>query len=129
MFTENSKNAKMVDEQTSSGSFNVNDAFVQVGNGNLPFGGVGASGYGRYHGKAGFENFSNLKSSLKSKANNMYPSSARFPPFDDSKEKVMRRVLAYGGTTYSGIGKCCLIFWLLAAIIVAAAICIPIVLA
>jgi aldehyde dehydrogenase (NAD+) len=61
-FSENSKNIKLIKEKTRSGSFVVNDAVVHLLNCHLPFGGVGASGYGRYHGKSGFLAFSNPKS-------------------------------------------------------------------
>lgn len=47
--------------QTLSGSAAVNDVVVQFLQVDLPFGGVGASGFGRYHGKEGFETFSHLK--------------------------------------------------------------------
>ncbi len=47
---------------TTSGSVCFNDVVLQAGVPELPFGGVGASGTGRYHGAAGFETFSNQKS-------------------------------------------------------------------
>lgn len=47
--------------QTLSGSVAINDVVVQFLQVDLPFGGVGASGFGRYHGKEGFETFSHLK--------------------------------------------------------------------
>ena len=50
--------------ETSSGSFTTNEVILQVINYNLPFGGVGESGMGRYHGKKGFEELSNMKSYL-----------------------------------------------------------------
>ncbi len=62
LFTENKKLAKEIKERTSSGAFVVNDAVVQLLNCHLPFGGVGKSGSGRYHGKSGFLAFSNPKS-------------------------------------------------------------------
>ena len=43
----------------------VNDVVVQLSAPDLPFGGVGMAGFGRYHGRAGFEAFSNLKSVLR----------------------------------------------------------------
>lgn len=58
-FSENSKNIKKLRYATSSGAFVVNDAVLQMANHHLPFGGVGSSGYGRYHGISGFKNFSN----------------------------------------------------------------------
>ncbi len=50
---------------TSSGGICFNDVIMQAGIPELPFGGVGASGMGRYHGKAGFETFSNQRSILQ----------------------------------------------------------------
>jgi len=47
--------------RTVSGGVTVNDVIYHVGCNTLPFGGVGASGMGRYHGEAGFETFSHMK--------------------------------------------------------------------
>lgn len=52
--------------RTSSGGACVNDMLVHLANPRLPFGGVGMSGMGKYHGKASFELFSNLRSVVKS---------------------------------------------------------------
>ena len=51
--------------KTSSGGVCFNDVVMQAGIPELPFGGIGASGMGRYHGKAGFETFSHQKSIFK----------------------------------------------------------------
>lgn len=56
--------AKRVIRHTSSGGVVVNDTILHVANPNLPFGGVGNSGMGRYHRHAGFLSFSNPKSVL-----------------------------------------------------------------
>jgi acyl-CoA reductase-like NAD-dependent aldehyde dehydrogenase len=48
-------------ERTVSGGATVNETLLHVGQEDLPFGGVGASGMGQYHGRAGFETFSKLK--------------------------------------------------------------------
>ncbi|WP_269616639.1 aldehyde dehydrogenase family protein [Prochlorococcus marinus] len=50
---------------TSSGGVCFNDVVLQAGIPELPFGGVGTSGMGKYHGKAGFDNFTHYKSILK----------------------------------------------------------------
>ena len=48
--------------EISAGSFSVNEVALAMCNSDLPFGGVGASGMGKYHGKAGFDSCSNKKS-------------------------------------------------------------------
>ena len=99
-FSESSKNIQLLKNNTSSGAFVTNDAVVQLLNCHLPFGGVGASGSGRYHGIAGFYNFSNAKSICKTKAINIYPLSNRFAPYTDSKKRTMTFLLKAGGITY-----------------------------
>lgn len=58
---------------TSSGSLVVNETIYQIMNAYLPFGGVGQSGYGRYHGEEGFKTFSNMKSILIKPSLNCFP--------------------------------------------------------
>lgn len=48
-------------KRTSSGGASINDTLIHIGNQNLPFGGVGYSGFGKYHGKQSFLNFSNQR--------------------------------------------------------------------
>ena len=57
----------------------VNDTVVQVLPPDLPFGGVGASGQGRYRGKAGFDTFSNPKAVLHRSLKLDMP--VRYPPY------------------------------------------------
>lgn len=104
-FSENEKNVNKVKGGTSSGAFVLNDAVVQLLNCHLPFGGVGASGSGRYHGYAGFQNFSNARSICRTKAFNGLVLKNRFPPYTDSSKKLMTFLLKIGGTTYSSLGK------------------------
>ena len=53
------KNLYKIKEETSSGAFLVNEMAMHFFNADTPFGGVGASGYGRCHGKQGFLECSN----------------------------------------------------------------------
>lgn len=60
-FTNDKRLADMYITRIISGSVGVNEAIVQVGQHDLPFGGVGASGMGHYHGHEGFITFSKLR--------------------------------------------------------------------
>lgn len=55
------RGVRRVVRETLSGTMAVNASVLQLGQNNLPFGGVGASGYGAYHGKDGFTRFSHTK--------------------------------------------------------------------
>lgn len=63
-FGKDKKNMKQVLNETSSGGVTINDTLLHIAIEDLPFGGVGASGMGSYHGKAGFDTFSHRKSIL-----------------------------------------------------------------
>ncbi len=64
VFSNNRKEIKQVLHQLSFGGGAVNEAVMHISNPNLPFGGVGTSGIGAYHGKTGFNAFSHFKSIL-----------------------------------------------------------------
>lgn len=64
-FGENEKIQQQVIEFIQFGGGAINDAVYHLANPYLPFGGVGSSGMGQYHGKFGFETFSHQKSILK----------------------------------------------------------------
>lgn len=78
----------------------VNDTIIHLLNPDLPFGGVGNSGTGRYHGKAGFQAFSNIRSTVYTTPMNIYPLTNRFPPYTDMKKKQMTFLLKMGSITY-----------------------------
>jgi len=65
LFTQNKNLQQRVLQETSSGGVCINDTVMQFGISSLPFGGVGDSGIGNYHGKAGFDTFSHQKSVLR----------------------------------------------------------------
>ena len=60
-FSHDAATVQMLLERVMSGGVSVNDALFHVGQHDLPFGGVGASGMGHYHGREGFETFSKLR--------------------------------------------------------------------
>ena len=65
VFASRKKVVKEVIKRTSSGGVGVNETIIQVASHKLPFGGVGHSGMGSYHGKYSFETFSHKKSIVK----------------------------------------------------------------
>lgn len=77
--------------ETSSGGVCINDVMVQVSSSDLPFGGVGTSGFGKYHGQASFESFSNLKSVFKQ--TNLFDLSLRYLPVTEKKMKMVKKFL------------------------------------
>lgn len=91
VFTRDKKRADKVIRELSSGGVCVNDVIMHNANGHLPFGGVGNSGMGAYHGKYGFDAFSHKKAVLKSVTLLDLP--FRYPPFDEHKLKLLKKLL------------------------------------
>jgi len=81
-FTSNNEFAERITSSTSSGSVCVNECIMQATIPNFPFGGVGQSGMGRFHGKATFECFSNTKSYLYRNQKMESMNTVRYPPYD-----------------------------------------------
>ncbi|MCL4130548.1 UNVERIFIED_CONTAM: hypothetical protein GTU68_061615 [Idotea baltica] len=78
-------------DRTSSGGACINDVVMHLSVPGLPFGGVGTSGMGAYHGRAGFEAFSHAKSVLKK--SNRFEVPLRYPPYSTWKFKWIRRFM------------------------------------
>lgn len=91
LYTRDEDAVDQVVRGTSSGSVCVNHNAVQLAVPGLPFGGVGASGMGAYHGRAGFDTFSHLKPVLRKPPGWEIP--LVYPPYTRTKEWVLRRVL------------------------------------
>ncbi len=60
-FSGDRRIVQMLLDRVMSGGVSVNDALLHVGQHDLPFGGVGDSGMGHYHGREGFETFSKMR--------------------------------------------------------------------
>ncbi|XP_023552079.1 aldehyde dehydrogenase family 3 member F1 [Cucurbita pepo subsp. pepo] len=90
-FTEDETLKKRIISETSSGSVTFNDTMVQFVCDSLPFGGVGQSGFGSYHGKYSFDAFSHDKAVLQRSF--LIELEPRYPPWNDFKLKFIR--LAY----------------------------------
>ncbi len=89
-----SKSSKTIDKllsELSFGSGAVNDSLMQLSNHHLPFGGVGNSGMGSYHGKTSFDNFSHFKSILHKPF--WFESSMKYAPYTDMKLKLVKWIM------------------------------------
>lgn len=85
-----SRNKKLIREflkRTVSGNVAVNETVMQIASPYLPYGGVGSSGIGRYHGKKSFETFSNMRSVLVK--SNLLDFWLRYPPYSKFKTKIV----------------------------------------
>ena len=89
LFGGTSMQQQQVLDTTSSGGVCLNDVVMQVGVPDLPFGGVGSSGMGRYHGKSGFDTFSHQKAVLKRPFR--FDFKLRYPPYKLDL-KLLRRL-------------------------------------
>jgi aldehyde dehydrogenase (NAD+) len=77
--------------QTSSGGVTINHAWLHLGNPHMPFGGVGESGMGGYHGRFTFDTFTHFKSVLKKKTS-LEPD-LMYPPYSENKVKWLKRLV------------------------------------
>lgn len=87
-FSESKKKIKYVVTSTTSGGVTINDTIIHVANPNLPFGGVGNSGVGKYHGKESFETFTHNKSVMK--RGTFIEFNIRFAPYKNKLNLVKR---------------------------------------
>ncbi|SPM39233.1 Acyl-CoA reductase or other NAD-dependent aldehyde dehydrogenase [Mycobacterium numidiamassiliense] len=91
LFTKTKETRERVIKEVPAGGMLVNHLAFQVSTAKLPFGGVGASGMGAYHGRFGFEEFSHRKSVL-TKPTRPDLSSFIYPPYTDRAMKMARRM-------------------------------------
>ena len=91
LFTGSRTTEQEIIDSTSSGGVCVNHTVMHFLVPELPFGGVGASGTGAYHGRAGFEELSHRKPVLR---RGVRPDlSLTYPPFTEAKERLLRWIL------------------------------------
>jgi aldehyde dehydrogenase (NAD+) len=92
LFTKSKSVRERVIKEVSAGGMLVNHLLFQFSTAKLPFGGVGPSGMGAYHGRFGFEEFSHRKSVL-TKPTRPDLSSILYPPYTEKAWKLARRLL------------------------------------
>jgi aldehyde dehydrogenase (NAD+) len=90
LFSEDKKTVDKILNAVSFGGGCVNDVIMHLANHHLPFGGVGSSGMGNYHGKYSFQTFSHQKSVLKNK--NYFDIPLRYPPYTASRLSLTKKI-------------------------------------
>jgi acyl-CoA reductase-like NAD-dependent aldehyde dehydrogenase len=91
VFSERSDVVDAVVAQTSSGGVCVNGTILHIGNPNMPFGGVGESGMGAYHGRSTFDTFSHQKSVMR--RGTWLDIKLMYPPYGESKLNMIKKLL------------------------------------
>lgn len=91
LFSDDKESIKKVKDETQSGAISINECLSHAGILGLPFGGVGQSGMGNYHGKFGFLTFSYLRA-VHHRAN-MLDNPVKYPPYSDQKLNLARLVM------------------------------------
>jgi coniferyl-aldehyde dehydrogenase len=86
-FGEDAAEQQAVETGTTSGGMCINDVIMHIGQEDLPFGGVGPSGMGSYHGIEGFRTFSHAKSIYRQTNFNFGKLSGMLPPYNKATEK------------------------------------------
>ena len=80
--------------ETSSGGVCINHSTLHYSNYNLPFGGIGNSGFGKCHGIYGFKEFSNQKSILE-QFSSFSPTDLLVPPYNRFKQNLINLIIKY----------------------------------
>ena len=90
-FSRNETSIRRVTREFPYGGGCVNDTMLHISNDHLPFGGVGNSGMGAYHGRYSFDTFSRKKGVVRSCADFDLP--LRYAPFDEKKLRLLKHLL------------------------------------
>ncbi len=93
IFSDDKMYQERILNETSSGNASINECLMHVGQFELPFGGVGESGIGAYHGKLSFDTFSHLKGVLKKSTLSDFKQ--RFPPYTESGTKLIKKLIGW----------------------------------
>lgn len=95
IFSERKKDVFLILDNVTCGGVCVNDTIMQLAVENMPFGGVGSSGMGQYHGKFSFDTFTHLKSCVYKDLGAIGESlgASRYPPYSDKKIKILQFLL------------------------------------
>jgi aldehyde dehydrogenase (NAD+) len=120
VFSNTSSVVERVVESTSSGGVVANDTLMHASCDSLPFGGVGESGMGGYHGKHTFDTFSHKRAVMIKDLGMEAAMSLRYPPYTDRKWSILRFLALHrlkSGPPYKKIAGVVLLFGVLWAIV------------
>lgn len=87
LFTNSKKLENKILKTISFGGGCINDTIIHIANSNMPFGGVGYSGVGGYHGKTSFDTFSHIRSITKKYGLDL---PLRYMPYKNWKDKIIK---------------------------------------
>lgn len=91
LFSSNASAEKQVLDETSSGGACINGTIMHIGNAKMPFGGVGPSGMGAYHGQHSFETFSHRKSVLR--RGFRFDLKMMYPPYTEKRTQMVKKMM------------------------------------
>ncbi len=94
LFTLDQSLVDYTEKNFKAGALCVNDTIIQISNFHLPFGGIGNSGMGSYHGIHSFDNFSHFKPVIKRKQ--MLDLTLRYPPYEGKLKPTLKLLKWFG---------------------------------
>ncbi|KAL9979597.1 hypothetical protein ACROYT_G017278 [Oculina patagonica] len=100
IFSNDQSKVQRIMNSTSSGGFLANDTVVHAAVSTLPFGGVGGSGMGAYHGKYSFDSFSHKKGCVLKKQAMESLNSMRYPPYEEKRLGWLRWLIEVKEQSY-----------------------------
>lgn len=93
LFSDDKATAEQFVERTTSGNVCINEVVLQLAVSGLPFGGVGGSGMGAYHGRFSFDTFTRAKGVLRKSLRFDIP--LRYPPYTERQRRWIRRLMSF----------------------------------
>lgn len=91
VFTKDAATKKRILKEISFGGGGINEAIMHITTSKLPFGGVGSSGMGSYHGEAGFKTFSHFKSILDKPT--WFELNLKYSPRTNTKLNLIKKII------------------------------------
>lgn len=96
IFSKNGAESEYISQQVRAGSVVINDTLLQYIQNDLPFGGVGSSGYGKYHGPEGFDTFSTKQAVFKQRGiGKLTGIKLLYPPYGSVSNIMMKLLRAW----------------------------------